>query len=167
MRDLCRLPQARGERRSQTPKPVFRAENKTLVMGTSESGRLFARSFILASTLTREVASPSRRLSPYRRRAHLAQRTLRSARPCLGRQVNHLYPAYDFPFASAAQTDPLTNRRRASSTAARHSGTCQNLPCRDRARDLGRPTIAGPNRSAGQKGYRRSAQCPHLHYGQH
>ena len=35
-----------------------------------------------------------------------------------GEQIDHLYPAYDFPFTYARQTDPLTRRTRACSTAA-------------------------------------------------
>ena len=44
-----------------------------------------------------------------------------------GEQVDHLYPAYDFPFTYARQTDPLTRRTQGMFDRCAATDTCPKL----------------------------------------
>ena len=85
-----------------------------------------------------------------------------------GEQIDHLYPAYDFPFTYAHQHDPLTGREQGlldRCTTTRHLPT--NLPCRDRAGDVGGAAIAWTDRPTRPHRSGRPAECANLHHGEH
>jgi hypothetical protein len=42
-------------------------------------------------------------------------------------QINHLYPAYDFPFTYAHQRDPLTGREQGLLDRCRTTDTCPSI----------------------------------------
>ena len=105
--------------------PVYRKGNKALVMGTSQSGR-FLRSFIHlgfnADERSRKVfegALPhiGGGLMPLNLRFSPAGRAW-------GAEIDHLYPAYDFPFSYARQSDPITGRRQGLLDRCAAAGNC-------------------------------------------
>ncbi len=84
---------------------------KAIVMGTSQSGR-FIRSMIALGFNQGEDGHPVFEGALPHIGGGLMPLNLRFGQPgrAWGQQVDHLYPAYDFPFTYARQTDPLTGR---------------------------------------------------------
>jgi hypothetical protein len=101
---------------------------KTIVMGTSQSGR-FIRSMI---ALGFNRGEDGRRVFdgalPHIGGGLLALNT-RFSQPgrAWGQQVDHLYPAYDFPFTYGRQTDPLTGRTQGLLDRCEASATCPRI----------------------------------------
>jgi hypothetical protein len=91
--------------------PVYRPDNLAIIEGSSQSGRM-VRS-LLALGFNRDEAG--RRVFdgafPHIG-GGLMPLNVRFGQPvrAWGEQTDHLYPAYDFPFTYARQTDPLTQR---------------------------------------------------------
>jgi Alpha/beta hydrolase domain len=96
---------------SGTVNPVYRADNLAVIEGSSQSGRMIRS--LLALGFNRDEAG--RRVFdgafPHIG-GGLMPLNLRFGQPvrAWGEQTDHLYPAYDFPFTYARQTDPLTQR---------------------------------------------------------
>ncbi len=112
-----------------TANPVAHgAATKSIVMGTSQSGR-FIRSMI---ALGFNKGEDGRRVFdgalPHIG-GGLMPLNLRFGQPgrAWGQQVDHLYPAYDFPFTYARQTDPLTGRSQGLLDSCTADGTCPRL----------------------------------------
>jgi hypothetical protein len=128
MRDLGAFLKHEEKDDSQTPNPVFRAENKTLVMGTSQSGR-FIRSFVHLGFNADEKGRIAFDGAYPHIGGGLISLNVRFAQPghAWGDQVNHLYPAYDFPFTYAKQTDPLTNRTQGILDRCTASSSCPKI----------------------------------------
>jgi alpha/beta hydrolase family protein len=91
--------------------PVYRRDNLAMIEGSSQSGRMIRS--LLALGFNRDEAG--RRVFdgafPHIGGA-LMPLNVRFGQPvrAWGEQTDHLYPAYDFPFTYARQTDPLTQR---------------------------------------------------------
>jgi hypothetical protein len=108
--------------------PVYRPDNLALLEGTSQSGRM-VRSF-LALGFNRDEAGKRVFDAAY---PHIGGglmplnvRFSQSLR-AWGEQVDHLYPAYDFPFTYARQSDPLTGRTQGILDRCRETDTCPKL----------------------------------------
>ena len=108
--------------------PVYRADNRAIIEGTSQSGRM-VRSF-LALGFNRDEAG--RRVFdgafPHIG-GGLMPLNVRFGQPvrAWGEQTDHLYPAYDFPFTYARQTDPLTQRTAGLFDRCNATDTCPRL----------------------------------------
>ncbi|MGD0720010.1 MAG: alpha/beta hydrolase domain-containing protein [Roseiarcus sp.] len=91
--------------------PVYRPDNLAIIEGSSQSGRMI-RSF-LALGFNRDEAGRRVFDGAYPHiGGGLMPLNVRFGQPvrAWGEQTDHLYPAYDFPFAYAKQGDPLTGR---------------------------------------------------------
>ncbi len=97
-------------------------------MGTSQSGR-FIRSFLHLGFNADEKGRIAFEGAYPHIGGGLISLNVRFAQPghAWGDQVNHLYPAYDFPFTYAKQTDPLTNRTQGVLDRCTASGTCPKI----------------------------------------
>ncbi len=108
--------------------PVYRPDNLAIIEGGSQSGRMI-RSF-LALGFNRDEAG--RRVFdgafPHIG-GGLMPLNVRFGQPvrAWGEQTDHLYPAYDFPFSYARQTDPLTQRTGGLFDRCNATATCPRL----------------------------------------
>ena len=169
MRDLAAFLKHEEKDDLQSANPVYRAGNKAVVMGSSQSGR-FIRSFLHLGFNADEKGRIAFEGAYPHIGGGLIPINVRFGQPghAWGDQVNHLYPAYDFPFTYAKQTDPVDQSdARRSRPLHRVRYLPQDFPRRDCPRGLGRSTIVRLDRSAWQKGCRRSTQRANLYYGQH
>ena len=108
--------------------PVYRSDNLALIEGSSQSGRMI-RSF-LALGFNRDERGRRVFDAAYPHiGGGLMPLNIRFAQPvrAWGEQVDHLYPAYDFPFTYARQTDPLTLRTQGLLDRCRATDTCPKL----------------------------------------
>ena len=128
MRDLAAFLKHEERDEVQTPNPVYRADNIALVMGSSQSGR-FIRSFIHLGFNADEKGRAAFEGAYPHIGGGLIPLNVRFGQPghAWGDQVNHLFPAYDFPFTYAKQTDPLTNRTQGVLDRCTASGTCPKI----------------------------------------
>ena len=101
---------------------------KSIVMGTSQSGR-FIRSMIALGFNRGEDGRQVFDGALPHIGGGLMPLNLRFAQPgrAWGQQVDHAYPAYDFPFTYARQTDPLTGRTQGLLDRCTASATCPLL----------------------------------------
>ncbi|AMJ61858.1 alpha/beta hydrolase domain-containing protein [Bosea sp. PAMC 26642] len=107
------------------PNPVTRRGQKTIVMGTSQSGR-FIRSFLQLGFNRDEAGKKVYDGAFPHIGGGLLPLSLRFAQPgrAWGEQIDRLYPAYDFPFNYARVQDPLTGRRQGILDRCRADGSC-------------------------------------------
>jgi hypothetical protein len=111
-----------------TANPVYRPDNLAIIEGSSQSGRM-VRS-LLALGFNRDEAG--RRVFdgafPHIG-GGLMPLDVRFGQPvrAWGEQTDHLYPAYDFPFTYARQTDPLTQRTGGLFDRCEATGSCPKL----------------------------------------
>jgi Alpha/beta hydrolase domain len=105
--------------------PVFRAENSAIIMGLSQSGR-FIRSFIHLGFNEAEEGEKAYEGAFPHIGGGLMPLNVRFGQPgrAWGDQVDHLYPAYDFPFSYQRQADPITGRRQGILDRCRATSTC-------------------------------------------
>ena len=111
------------------PNPVAHGPQvRAVVMGTSQSGRMI-RSFVQLDFNRGEGGSRVFDGALPHIGGGLLPLSLRFAQPgrAWGQQVDHLYPAYDFPFTYARQTDPLTGRSQGLLDRCAASGTCPRI----------------------------------------
>jgi hypothetical protein len=110
------------------PNPVYRPDNLAIIEGTSQSGRMI-RSF-LALGFNRDEAGRRVFDGAYPHiGGGLMPLNVRFGQPvrAWGEQTDHLYPAYDFPFSYARQTDPLTRRTQGVLDRCVATDTCPRL----------------------------------------
>ena len=109
-----------------------------------------------------------RRLPSYRRGPDAAQCSLRAARARLGRADRPSLSRLRFSVllcASERSFDPAHARPARPMPCDRYVPA--HFPCRDRARNVGRPAIARIDRPARSTRRRRSSKRAHLHHGKH
>jgi len=108
--------------------PVWRPDNLALIEGSSQSGRMI-RSLLALGFNRDEQGRPVFDAAYPHIGGGLMPLNLRFAQPlrAWGEQVDHLYPAYDFPFTYARQTDPLTQRTQGLFDRCRATNTCPKL----------------------------------------
>ena len=110
------------------PNPVYRADNKAIAVGTSQSGR-FIRSYLHLGFNADEKG----RLAYEGAKPHigggLMPLNVRFGHPgrAWGDQIDHLYQAYDFPFHYASMRDPITKRQQGILDRCNANGTCPKL----------------------------------------
>lgn len=99
-----------------------------MIMGTSQSGR-FIRSMVALEFNRGEDGKRVFDAALPHIGGGLMPLNQRFAQPgrAWGQQVDHLYPAYDFPFTYARQTDPLTGRTQGLLDRCTASGTCPRI----------------------------------------
>jgi hypothetical protein len=108
--------------------PVYRPDNLAIIEGSSQSGRMIRS--LLALGFNRDEAG--RRVFdgafPHIG-GGLMPLNVRFGQPmrAWGEQADHLYPAYDFPFTYARQTDPLTQRTGGLLDRCDATDTCPRL----------------------------------------
>jgi Alpha/beta hydrolase domain len=113
---------------SGTANPVYRADNLAVIEGSSQSGRmirsLLALGFNRDETGRRVFDGAFPHIG-----GGLMPLNLRFGQPvrAWGEQTDHLYPAYDFPFTYARQTDPLTQRTGGLFDRCNATDTCPKL----------------------------------------
>jgi hypothetical protein len=113
---------------SGTANPVYRTENIAIIEGTSQSGRmirsLVALGFNRDETGRRVFDGAFPHIG-----GGLMPLSVRFGQPvrAWGEQSDHLYPAYDFPFTYARQTDPLTQRTGGLFDRCDATDTCPKL----------------------------------------
>ncbi|MGB9369599.1 MAG: alpha/beta hydrolase domain-containing protein [Xanthobacteraceae bacterium] len=105
--------------------PVYRAGNKAILMGTSQSGR-YIRSFLQLGFNQDEDSRQAFEGAYPHIGGGLMPLNVRFGQPgrAWGDQIDHLYPSYDFPFTYARQRDPLTGREQGVLDRCQASGTC-------------------------------------------
>lgn len=128
MRDLPAFMRHQRSDDAGRPNLLYREGATTLIHGTSQSGRNM-RLFVHLG-FNRDEAG---------RRAYdgmlphvgggLAAMNIRFAHPgrAWGEQIDHLYPAYDFPFSYTRVTDPLTGRTQSVLDRCLATDTCPRI----------------------------------------
>ena len=111
-----------------TVNPVYRPDNLAIIEGSSQSGRmirsLLALGFNRNETGRRVFDGAFQHIG-----GGLMPLNVRFGQPvrAWGEQTDHLYPAYDFPFAYGRQTDPLTQRTGGLFDRCNSTDTCPRL----------------------------------------
>jgi hypothetical protein len=111
-----------------TANPVYRSDNLAIIEGSSQSGRmvrsLLALGFNRDETGRRVFDGAFPHIG-----GGLMPLNVRFGQPvrAWGEQTDHLYPAYDFPFTYARQTDPLTQRTSGLFDRCIATDTCPKL----------------------------------------
>ncbi|MEJ1974954.1 MAG: alpha/beta hydrolase domain-containing protein [Acetobacteraceae bacterium] len=108
--------------------PVRRAGQSAIIMGSSQSGRM-VRSFLALGFNRGEDGRPVFDGAYPHIGGGLMPLNIRFGQPvrAWGEQTDHLYPAYDFPFSYAKQTDPLTGRSQGVLDRCLASNTCPRI----------------------------------------
>jgi len=111
-----------------TRNPVYRPGHTAIVVGTSQSGR-FIRSYLHLGFNTDERGRKVFEGALPHIGGGLMPLNVRFGHPgrAWGDQIDHLYPAYDFPFHYATQTDPVTGRRQGILDRCSANGTCPKI----------------------------------------
>ena len=127
-RDLGAFLRAAEKDSAGNPNPVHRPQQHTLLIGTSQSGRMI-RSFLHlgfnqdeAGTRVFDGAFPHIG-------GGLMPLNVRFGQPvrAWGEQTDHTYPAYEFPFAYGRQFDPLTMRTQGLLDRCIATNTCPRV----------------------------------------
>jgi hypothetical protein len=103
-------------------------DTRAIVMGTSQSGRMI-RTFIHLGFNQGETGRRVFEGALPHIGGGLLPLNLRFAQPgrAWGQQIDHLFPAYDFPFTYASETDPLTGRTQGILDRCTASATCPQI----------------------------------------
>ena len=112
-----------------TPNPVVHGRDvKTLVMGSSQSGR-FIRTMLMLGFNKSETGGIAYDAALPHIGGGLIGLNIRFAAPgrAWGSVVEHTYPAYDFPFTYARQTDPITGRTQGVLDRCSADHTCPRI----------------------------------------
>jgi hypothetical protein len=128
-RDLAAFFKTASADDAGTPNPLpHGAATRAIVMGTSQSGRMI-RSLVQLGFNADEAGKRVFDGAFVHVGGGLLPLNVRFGQPgrAWGDQVDHLYPAYDFPFAYARQTDPLTGRTQGVLDRCSESNTCPRL----------------------------------------
>lgn len=110
------------------PNPVYRPGQVAIIEGSSQSGRMI-RSFLALGFNEDEDGHRVFDGAYPHIGGGLMPLNVRFGQPvrAWGEQTDHLYPAYDFPFTYAPQTDPLTLRHQGLLDRCAATGTCPRI----------------------------------------
>jgi hypothetical protein len=125
-RDLGTFFQRADKDNAGTPNPVVHGgKTRSIITGTSQSGR-FIRSMIALGFNRGEDGRKVFDAALPHIGGGLMPLNIRFAQPgrAWGQQVDHDYPAYDFPFTYARENDPLTGRTQGILDRCEASNTC-------------------------------------------
>jgi hypothetical protein len=111
-----------------TANPVYRPDHLAIIEGTSQAGRMI-RSFLALGFNRDETGKRVFDGAYVHIGGGLMPLNLRFAQPdrAWGEQTDHVYPAYDFPFSYARQTDPLTQRTQGILDRCSATDTCPRI----------------------------------------
>ena len=111
-----------------TANPVYRPDNLAVIEGSSQSGRMI-RSLLALGFNRDEVGRRVFDGAFPHIGGGLMPLNIRFGQPvrAWGEQTDHLYPAYDFPFAYGRETDPLTQRTGGLFDRCGATDTCPKL----------------------------------------
>jgi hypothetical protein len=125
MRDLAAFFKHAERDASGTPNPLYRAGAKAVIQGSSQSGRNI-RTFIHLGFNQEETGRIAYDGAYPHIGGGLAALNIRFAHPgrAWGEQVDHLYPAYDFPFTYARVQDPISGRTQGVLDRCTVTNTC-------------------------------------------
>lgn len=126
-RDLGTFLKSRDKVDAGTKNPVAHGrETKTVIMGTSQSGRFIRTMLLLGLNQTETGNGRAFDAALPHIGGGLLALNIRFAQPGRGwnDQVDHLYPAYEFPFSYTRQTDPLTGRTQGVLDRCAATNTC-------------------------------------------
>lgn len=123
MRDLASF-----LKHEQAGNPVHRAGQVALLHGTSQSGRNMRLFIHLGFNADEDGRRAYEGMLPHIG-GGLAAMNIRFAQPgrAWGEQIDHLYPAYDFPFAYQRVDDPITGRSQGVLDRCTASNTCPRI----------------------------------------
>jgi hypothetical protein len=125
-RDLASFLRERDKDDTGTANPVIHGKQvKTVVMGSSQSGRMIRTLIHLGFNRAETGGRAFDGALPHIGGALLGL-NIRFGQPGRGwnEQIDHLYPAYDFPFSYARQPDPLTGRTQGLLDRCTATNTC-------------------------------------------
>lgn len=128
-RDLADFLKNRDKDDAGTPNPVVHGKSvKTLAMGSSQSGRFLRSVLHLGFNRTESGGKAFDAMLPHIG-GGLLPMSVRFAQPgrAWGEQIDHLFPAYDFPFTYARQSDPLTGRTQGLLDRCSADNTCPRI----------------------------------------
>jgi len=108
--------------------PVYRADNLAIIEGSSQSGRMIRSLVALGFNANEDGKRVFDGAYPHIG-GGLMPLNVRFGQPvrAWGEQVDHTYPAYDFPFTYARQEDPLTRRTQGLFDRCATTHTCPRL----------------------------------------
>jgi len=128
-RDIGAFLKSRDKDDTGVANPVVHGAGiKTIVTGSSQSGRMI-RSLIALGFNKDETGHIVFDGALPHIGGGLMPLNVRFAQPgrAWGQQIDHLYPAYDFPFTYARQTDPLTGRTQGLLDRCMADNTCPRI----------------------------------------
>ena len=127
-RDLAQFLKHSEKDSSGKANPIYRRGQKALLIGTSQSGRAIRAFLHLGFNRDETGRTAYEGMYPHIG-GGLHGMNIRFAQPgrAWGDQVDHLYPAYDFPFTYARQTDPITGRTQGILDRCRETQTCPKI----------------------------------------
>lgn len=128
-RDLGAFLRAAAADDAGTPNPVAHGPAiRTLLMGTSQSGRMVRTLINLGFNRSEDGRRVFDGALPHIAAGRLPL-NVRFGQPgrAWGQQIDHLYPGYEFPFAYATQTDPITGHTGGILDRCRVSDTCPRI----------------------------------------
>ena len=128
MRDLGAFLRNSPQDDSGAPNPVYREGNVAVVEGSSQSGRMI-RSFLALGFNADETGGRVFDGAYPHIGGGLMPLNVRFGQPvrAWGEQTDHLYPAYDFPFSYARQSDPMTRRTQGLLDRCQATDTCPRI----------------------------------------
>ncbi len=111
-----------------TANPLWRDGQRSIIEGSSQSGRMIRSLIALGFNQDETGARVFDGAFPHIG-GGLMPLNVRFSQPyrAWGEQTDHTYPAYEFPFAYAPQTDPLTGRRAGLLDRCAATGTCPRI----------------------------------------
>ena len=127
-RDIGAFIKTRVKDDAGKPNPAYRAGSKAIILGTSQSGRMIRTMLHLGFNRGEDGARVYEGAYPHIGGGMMSM-NIRFAQPgrAWGDQIDHLYPAYDFPFTYARQTDPLTGRTQGVLDRCIETNTCPRI----------------------------------------
>lgn len=114
--------------RDDPASPVFRQGNRTMLFGSSQSGRNMRTMLHLGFNRT-EAGTRAYDAMYVHIGGGMAAMNIRFAQPgrAWGEQIDHLFPAYDFPFTYAKVDDPISGRSGGVLDRCAASDTCPRI----------------------------------------
>jgi hypothetical protein len=108
--------------------PVYRSGAKSIILGSSQSGRMIRTMIHLGFNRGDDGARVYEGAYPHIG-GGLMPLNVRFGQPgrAWGDQVDHLFPAYDFPFSYTRQSDPVTGRTQGVLDRCTETETCPRI----------------------------------------
>jgi hypothetical protein len=127
-RDVGAFFKARATDDKGRANPAYRSGTKSIILGSSQSGRMIRTMIHLGFNRGEDGTRVYEGAYPHIG-GGLMPLNVRFGQPgrAWGDQIDHLYPAYDFPFSYTRQTDPITGRTQGVLDRCRDTDTCPRI----------------------------------------